>query len=430
MASVALHAGELKIETALEAYDKGNFELARSLVTRMLRSGRLPRSKYGGPLFVLGAVKANDAEQQAVPQRRRIEYQIASRYLTEARVYGFPAPREAAGNFMLGQSLIESGQFDEGIRVLNDLDRDPKVTDQSIKLKTKQLLAATCLVMPHPKLEDALRNNESVLKTKNLSNEQHVTALIQRAECLSRLGRFDEARESLGKVPPSQPTAAEVALMSGRISLDEVEAALQKVSASDRSQAVAAMAERITAALKTLQKASALDEQKVRIVQQSYYQSGRGLALKGDLDGALKQFPRTRQLFGDSYEGLAASLGEANAWRKKEEFDDALLAYRRVLETFADIPVYRSHVLPVERIRDEMMAAHNDLLERDRFNDALTLLNYFTPLFTRTEQLELRGDTLERWGNRLVSQATDDATAPAIDKGAGSRTSASRRHCI
>src|SRR3954470_13454341 len=53
LASVALRAGELKIDAALAAYDKGNYEEARSLVTHMLTNGRLPRSEYGGPLFVL-----------------------------------------------------------------------------------------------------------------------------------------------------------------------------------------------------------------------------------------------------------------------------------------------------------------------------------------------------------------------------------------
>src|SRR4051812_32302519 len=121
LASVALRAGELKIDAALAAYDKGNYEEARSLVTHMLTNGRLPRSDYGGPLFVLGAVKTNDAQQQAVLERRRIEYLISSRYLTEARAYGYPAGREAIGNFLLGQSLIESGQFEEGAQILKDL---------------------------------------------------------------------------------------------------------------------------------------------------------------------------------------------------------------------------------------------------------------------------------------------------------------------
>ena len=42
LATVAIRAGELKIDGALAAYDKGNFEEARGLVTHMLTSGRLP----------------------------------------------------------------------------------------------------------------------------------------------------------------------------------------------------------------------------------------------------------------------------------------------------------------------------------------------------------------------------------------------------
>ncbi len=56
--------------------------------------------------------------------------------------------------------------------------------------------------------------------------------------------------------------------------------------------------------------------------------------------------PRTRQFHGDTYEGLAASLMEADLLRQKGDLDAALLGYRRVLESYAVIPVYRSHVLP------------------------------------------------------------------------------------
>ena len=87
----------------------------------MLKSGRLPRSKYGGPLFVLGAIKTHDAEEESAADRRRIEYLVASRYLKEADTYGMPEGRELDGLYLLGKSLVESSQFDEGIRILNEL---------------------------------------------------------------------------------------------------------------------------------------------------------------------------------------------------------------------------------------------------------------------------------------------------------------------
>ncbi len=417
LATVAIRAGELKIDGALEAYDKGNFEEARGLVTHMLTGGRLPRSEYGGPLFVLGAVKTNDAQQQAVSERRRVEYLIASRYLTEARAYGYPAGREAVGDFLLGQSLVESGQFDKGTEILKSLLATPTLAP-SIKLQSQQVLAETFLLMPHPKLEEALRYNGNVLESSDLSNEQRTAALIQRAECLSRLERFDTARQTAGQLSAASSAAA-AALLTGQITLDEVESALQKVAASDRAQAVTDLTDKINAALESLKKSSALDEQKTHTAQQASYQLARGLALKGDLDGALKQYTRVRQLYGDSYEGFAASLGEANVLRQKGDIESALLAYRRVLDTFTSIPVYRSKVLPVERIREQFLAAHNELLEHEHFNDALTLLEHFTPLFTKSEQLGLRGDTLERWGNQLLSQAADDVTAAPTTRSSG-----------
>src|SRR5262245_41317541 len=121
LASVAIKTGEITADSAMKAFDEGRYEEARTAVGKMLTSGRLPRSEYGGPLLVLGAIKTKDAEVQPTAERRRVEYLIASRYLTEARAYGLPEHRVATGEFLLGKSLIESGQFDDGIRVLNEL---------------------------------------------------------------------------------------------------------------------------------------------------------------------------------------------------------------------------------------------------------------------------------------------------------------------
>ena len=121
LASVAIHTGEVDADSAMKAFDEGHYEEARTAVGHMLTAGRLPRHEYGGPLLVLGALKVKDAEDQPTAERRRIEYTIAARYLTEARAYGVPENRQATGDFLLGKSLIESGQLDEGVRVLGEL---------------------------------------------------------------------------------------------------------------------------------------------------------------------------------------------------------------------------------------------------------------------------------------------------------------------
>ena len=146
---------------------------------------------------MLGAIKVKDAEAQAVPERRRIEYLIASRYLTEARAYGMPLDREHRGLFFLGQSLIESGQFDDGLQVLNELAANVPSTDERLGLETQRLLAETCLNMPHPKINEALRHNDLLMANRHLSADERTKAIVRRAECLSRLGRFEEAQQTL-----------------------------------------------------------------------------------------------------------------------------------------------------------------------------------------------------------------------------------------
>lgn len=417
LASVAIHTGELSVDGAMKAFDEGRFEEARAAVGRMLTGGRLPRAEFGGPLLVLGAIKTKDADAQPTAERRRIEYLIASRYLTEARAYGIPENRAANGEFLLGKSLIESGQFEAGLHVLNDLSAQ-KIADPEIALETERLLAETCLLMPGPRLNDALRHNDLLLANHKLANNQRADALLQRAECCSRLGRFDDSRKAIAAIPTSPAYAAAIALMTGTIVLDEIEAALQKLPSSDRQKAASQFADKVSSALKDLQKANVLDVQKNQVARQASYQLARGLELKGEPD-AVKQYARTRQLYGDTYEGLAASLAEADLLRKKGDIDAALLGYRRVLEAFTAIPVYRSHVLPIAQLRDRLMSALNDLLQHQRFNEALALVDRSPPLFSRAEQLELRGGALEQWGNFLLSKQAEDGQAPGLERAAG-----------
>ncbi len=419
LAGVAIRTGELSVDGALKAFDEGRYEEARTAVGRMLTSGRLPRSDFGGPLLVLGAIKIQDAEEQATAERRRVEYLIASRYLTEARAYGMPAERQATGLFLLGKSLVESGQFEDGVRTLNELSTAELAANPAVAVQAQRLLTDTCLYMPNPKLAEALHHNDLVLAIPKLSDDQRADASFQRAECLSRLEKFDDSRKAVAAIPTSAVRAAAIAFFTGKILLDEVEAALQKLPPSDRRKAAGQVADKVDSALKELQKANSLDIKKKQLAQQSSYQLGRALELKGDINGALKQYAHTRQLYADSYEGLAASLAEADLLRQKGDIDAALIGYRRVLEAYAAIPVYRSHILPAARLRDRLMTALTDLLQHQRFDESLALIDRFSPLFSRAEQLELRGGALEQWGSYLLTKQADEGQAPNRDHSAG-----------
>jgi tetratricopeptide (TPR) repeat protein len=89
------------------------------------------------------------------------------------------------------------------------------------------------------------------------------------------------------------------------------------------------------------------------------------------------------------------------------------------LELFKTIPIYRGTVLPLAELRERITAALKDFVERRRFQEALTLVDRGPPLFSRSEQLELQGGTLERWGNMLLSEVSEDQSQPNAKRADG-----------
>jgi tetratricopeptide (TPR) repeat protein len=184
------------------------------------------------------------------------------------------------------------------------------------------------------------------------------------------------------------------------------------VAPADRKDVLAASKSKLSDAVTNLQKAQELDAEKTRITRASSYHVGRGLQWQGQTEAALKQFARTRQLYDTTFEGLAAALAEADLLRSSGDLEGAVLGYRRVLESFAAIPVYRSYVLPLSEVRDRVMAALKELVGRKQFAEALTLIDRLPPLFSNAEHLELRAGTLEQWGTMLVNQSTSEPGRP------------------
>ena len=65
--------------------------------------------------------------------------------------------------------------------------------------------------MPQPEFDKALQHNTVVLADPELTPEDRADALLQQAECLSQLDRFDEPQSAGGRYPMSTRAAAAVA---------------------------------------------------------------------------------------------------------------------------------------------------------------------------------------------------------------------------
>ena len=398
-----------RLAAALTALDSGDYDQARSLVRHVLNNVGLPRQEYGTPLFILGAVKTFDAGNDVVPERRRTGYLVASRYLTEAHSYGWPSSREKQGLLLLGKSLVESYQVRDGIDVLNEaLAADPQ-TGGPFNAAIHRLLAEALSQLSPPKFDQALSHVSAALADEGLTSDQRVAAILLKAKVLGRLTRFDEAQQTLASVPAEVDHQPTVRLARAQIALDGVEAAIQRLPAKEADALPPELSTRIDDATALLKDVQNEDRQAGEMTRRALYLLGRAAELRGDRDEALQLFRQTHQKYADTSEGLAAELAEADIRRRNGDDKTALTWYRQVLVGGADPVSYRSEVLPIEQLRGRILEAMGDFINKGLFDHATTLLESFPPLFTRTEQLELRGDTLKQWGDRQLLEADKDS---------------------
>ncbi|MEX2092335.1 MAG: tetratricopeptide repeat protein, partial [Pirellulales bacterium] len=194
----------------------------------------------------------------------------------------------------------------------------------------------------------------------------------------------------------------------GQILLDGVAAALDRLPLQADGSLPADLKAQVDEAIGLLREVQNPDTQASDMTRRALYLMGRGAALGNQQSEALKLFTRTHQQYGDTPEGLAAKLAEADLLRREGDDRSALLWYRQVLQSDVDPETYRSEVLPIEQLRGRILEAVGDFVRQGLFANAITMLDNFLPLFSRTQELELRGKTLREWGERELAQATDE----------------------
>ncbi len=409
MLDLAIKHERQKLDDALVALDTGDYEEARSIVRHLLNMGAVPRSDHGTPLFVLGAVKTFDAGSDLIPAQRRTQYLVASRYLSEARSYGFPPHREKQGLLLLGKSLVETLQTDQAIEVLTEALAVEPVGGGQLNVAIHRLLAEASTLLPKPNHEIALKHLQAVLSDPSLLPDQEVAALLMEAKFLGHLRRYDDALQSLAKVPATAQRKPEVLMTHGQILLDRVAAARDRLPLRQDGSLSPELDAHLDQARRLLLEAQELDQHATEVTRRTQWLLGRGAELRGDEREALKHYARTHQQYSDTPEGLAATLAEADILRRAGDNHTALIWYRQVLQGEVDPLTYRSEVLSIEQLRMRILQAVSDFTRNGLFASAVTMLANFTPLFARTQELELRGKILRDWGEHELIQASDQS---------------------
>lgn len=379
------------IEMALEALDAGKLEEAKAIVGDMQSQVATPKL-IGGAMFVLGAVKAREADAEASDERRSATYQLASRYLEKARAQGVPKGRDAEAAYLLGKSLVSSGHAQDGIPAL----RDAAMLDAEPAGEIHAFLVRALLASPQPDLEEALAHNQKVIEDSTTSAELLHEAWLLRAETLVRLGRTAEAEAALGHVGDGGNFGGRRTLLAGRLVME---------AASQLDQDSPERATQLEGAIAKFEEAQRLDASQGEQTRQAMYLTARCYELRGDVAGARAQYERLRNLYGDTDEGLAASLAEADYARADGERENALAGYRAVLQAVGNPHTYDNRMLPLDDLRERLWAAYQDFLGDEEFARSLEMLDLFEPVLGPTECMELRAKTQQQWGASCRDQA-------------------------
>jgi tetratricopeptide (TPR) repeat protein len=386
-----LEDNSVTLEMALEALDQEKFDEARNLINRLQRQPGA--GDFGGSLFVLGVVKANQADTEWSAERQRATHLVAARYLQKAQEMGVPADREKQLLYVLGRSLIYGNQAIQGIEILTQAVAD----NDHPPAEVRRLLAEAYLHLPNPEYRLALKQNEALLQDETLDDQARSEARLMQITILSRLGQLEEAEQGLSALA-GESEAANHQLLSGQIKLAQ---AKRLEPASDELQTL------IEAALENLREAERLDQKKGGISRQAMVMIGQCYELRNDKLSAIEQYELVNNRYGDTPESVVAMLTKARLAQEANNSEKALAGYRAVLEAVGDPQTYMNPMLSLTQLRNELLKAETAFVRNHQFEEATGLIEFFPTLFGTATVTELRAKCHVAWGDSCHVRAAD-----------------------
>jgi tetratricopeptide (TPR) repeat protein len=387
------------LDAALAALDAGRFDDARALIGDLQEQVATP-ALIGGAMYILGAAKAQEADLETSHERQTAMHLLAAKYLEKAAGHGVPAGREPRAAYLLGKCLALGGLPEAAIPPLEDALRLHVEPASEIHA----MLVRAQMDSPDPDLDAALDHIAHVIEDPAVSGPQRDEAWLLRAETLLRLEKRGEALAALEQVKTDGPSAGRRLMVLGRLQFEA--AAPMPATAPQRS-------DKLKAALAQFGAAQQLDSESGPLAREATFWTARCYELLGDRAAALAEFNRLSNLYGDTEEGVAATMAEADHARLDGETSRALGAYRAVLQAIGNPHTYDNPLLPLAELRTRLWAAYQQFVGEERFSDALAMLEMIEPVAGRAECMEQRARTLQQWGARLRDQAEKEANKQA-----------------
>jgi tetratricopeptide (TPR) repeat protein len=389
---------------ALSRLDGGELAEAREVANQLRALPGSTFSERGAAMYVLGSIAMREATEHPSQSQQRILFLVASRYLEEARIHGFPEGREADGLLQLGRAFHHSGRYAQSIPALREaLQKKPALAGE-----LHHLLAEGYFQLVPPKLNEALQHVHRLQETADLPAEDWQAGLLLEARILLARGDMSAAAAALGKLPPESALVAEAAMIQAHAAIQSAKQMLAKQPELDAEmrQAIAD----VLASLQALEKQRGIDREQLPSIALLV---GQCHEILGDRPAAMSQYDRLRRSRFGRPEGLAATLQLADLVRRDARADAALELYQRTLQQAGPRAAYQNPWLPLAELESRLAAAAADFVATGNHAAAVELARDMPPLVAESVALEQQIAAHTGWAKQLLVQADSQPAAQA-----------------
>lgn len=349
----------IDLDRALQALDADDFAEARRLAAE-IRAPQASFSDPGGPLYVLGVAIAHEADAHFDRNERKTLYNIASRYLQEARLRGFPPGREGDGLYELGRCLHAAGHSQRAVPVLSAVfDHETKHTSDAHRMLSEILMG----LWPQ-RTDQALAHNKLVLADPKLTPQERDSALLLQSRLQFALRDLAGAKDAIAKVSDSPEVGSAVAIAKARILIAEGD----QLRANDPPQ----VDEAKTMYSQSLALLANIAPQEASLAAAQYL-FGVALQRQGDLEAAEQQMQRVRRQFRTEPEGTLAAIDLCVMQLNAKEHRQAAETLRQLLSQATRDEDYHNPWISLDDLRRFIEQTEHQFVEQKAFDAALYL---------------------------------------------------------
>ncbi len=382
----------------LAALDQESFSDARRIAEQVDRKD-LSTTEQGGLEYVLAAVAAQEGDE-LWGQEKKDYFLLAAKHMELARERGYPRALDPEGLYLFGRSLYLSGRVAESLPILEKALEETPQHATEIHL----LLSGAYRQGSDPDLQQAMEHNREYLADPELSETDRENGMLEEARLLWQQDDFAACSAALDRIPADAFIRPEVELLRGQIRLRSARELKEKLTAQSSADDRQAVKNRFEETIKALRRAQddPLGDQAIR---QSMYLIGVCLLEMGDTRAALAQFQRTRDLYFDTPEGIAAGLQDADLLLEAGRDEPALDSLRQMLAAIPDTPEFSNPWIPTAEFRTRVLTDFQHYVDASQYDNAISLTESLFPLFPRTQAVRLAADTHRAWARSLLHTA-------------------------